>query len=48
MPLECFFEFERGDPIYYSGETIRGQIILTTTCEKNVNGKHAAAFLIVK
>ncbi|KAI8044581.1 arrestin domain-containing protein 17 [Drosophila gunungcola] len=37
MPSNCIFEFDRPEPIYYSGETINGRAILTTTSEKSVN-----------
>ncbi|XP_017104798.2 arrestin domain-containing protein 3-like [Drosophila bipectinata] len=37
MPSTCFFEFDRRGPIYYSGETIKGRVILTTTSRKSVN-----------
>ncbi|KAH8304951.1 hypothetical protein KR018_011659 [Drosophila ironensis] len=37
MPSNCCFEFDRRDPIYYSGETINGRAILTTTTTKSVN-----------
>ncbi|KAH8343872.1 hypothetical protein KR084_000776 [Drosophila pseudotakahashii] len=37
MPSKCFFEFDRPELIYYSGETINGQVTLTTTSEKSVN-----------
>ncbi|XP_067638811.1 arrestin domain-containing protein 3-like [Eurosta solidaginis] len=36
MPSTCVFEFDRPQPIYYSGETINGRIQLTTTSEKTV------------
>jgi len=39
MPSTCTFEFDRPEPIYYSGETINGRAVLTTTSEKSVNGK---------
>lgn len=39
MPSNCVFEFDRRDPIYYSGETINGRIVLNTTSNKSVNGK---------
>lgn len=38
MPSNCVFEFDRPDPIYYSGETINGRIVLNTTSNKSVNG----------
>ncbi|KAH8280918.1 hypothetical protein KR054_004485 [Drosophila jambulina] len=37
MPSTCLFELDRPEPIYYSGETINGRAVLTTTSEKNVN-----------
>ncbi|XP_001953283.3 arrestin domain-containing protein 3 [Drosophila ananassae] len=37
MPSGCTFEFDRRDPIYYSGETINGRAILNTTSTKSVN-----------
>ncbi|XP_070073964.1 arrestin domain-containing protein 3-like [Drosophila takahashii] len=37
MPSKCFFEFDRPELIYYSGETINGRVTLTTTSEKSVN-----------
>ncbi|XP_017056864.1 arrestin domain-containing protein 3 [Drosophila ficusphila] len=37
MPSQCTFELDRPEPIYYSGETINGRAILTTTSEKSVN-----------
>ncbi|XP_016953694.1 arrestin domain-containing protein 3-like [Drosophila biarmipes] len=37
MPSNCFFEFDRPDLIFYSGETINGRITLITTSEKSVN-----------
>nr|XP_044252249.1 arrestin domain-containing protein 3-like [Drosophila takahashii] len=37
MPSECFFEFDRPAPIYFSGETINGRVTLSTTSEKSVN-----------
>ncbi|KAH8360145.1 hypothetical protein KR093_011029 [Drosophila rubida] len=37
MPSECVFEFDRPNPIYYSGETINGRISLKTTSNKSVN-----------
>ncbi|EDV41864.1 uncharacterized protein Dana_GF17684 [Drosophila ananassae] len=37
MPSTCVFEFDRREPIYYSGETINGRAILTTTSRKSVN-----------
>ncbi|XP_065721440.2 arrestin domain-containing protein 3-like [Drosophila suzukii] len=37
MPSTCTFEFDRPEPIYYSGETINGRAVLTTTSEKSVN-----------
>ncbi|XP_034116067.2 arrestin domain-containing protein 3 [Drosophila albomicans] len=37
MPSECVFEFDRPNPIYYSGETINGRISLRTTSSKSVN-----------
>lgn len=40
MPSTCVFEFDRREPIYYSGETINGRAILTTTSRKSVNGKN--------
>lgn len=40
MPSECFFEFDRPDPIYYSGETLNGRINLSTTSPKTVNGNN--------
>lgn len=40
MPSDCVFEFDRRDPIYYSGETINGRIKLRTTRPKNVNGNN--------
>lgn len=39
MPSNCVFEFDRPNPVYYSGETINGRINLTTTSNKSVNGK---------
>lgn len=38
MPSNCVFEFDRPNPVYYSGETINGRINLTTTSNKSVNG----------
>lgn len=37
MPSSCSFELDRREPIYYSGETVNGRAILTTTSEKSVN-----------
>ncbi|XP_023175765.1 arrestin domain-containing protein 3 [Drosophila hydei] len=37
MPSNCVFEFDRPNPVYYSGETINGRINLTTTSNKSVN-----------
>ncbi|KAH8420951.1 hypothetical protein KR222_011089 [Zaprionus bogoriensis] len=37
MPSSCVFEFDRRDPIYYSGETINGRVVLSTTSNKSVN-----------
>nr|XP_036674906.1 arrestin domain-containing protein 3 [Drosophila suzukii] len=37
MPSKCFFEFDRLDLIFFSGETINGRVTLTTTSEKSVN-----------
>lgn len=39
MPSSCSFELDRREPIYYSGETVNGRAILTTTSEKSVNGE---------
>ncbi|XP_037947357.1 arrestin domain-containing protein 3 [Teleopsis dalmanni] len=36
MPSTCVFEFDRPDPVYYSGETINGRIQLHTTTVKSV------------
>ncbi|XP_036341652.1 arrestin domain-containing protein 3-like isoform X1 [Rhagoletis pomonella] len=36
MPSSCVFEFDRPQPVYYSGETINGRIQLHTTSEKTV------------
>ncbi|XP_054741389.1 arrestin domain-containing protein 3-like [Anastrepha obliqua] len=36
MPSTCVFEFDRPQPVYYSGETINGRILLHTTSEKNI------------
>jgi len=38
MPSTCVFEFDRPNPIYYSGETINGRAVLNTTSNKSVNG----------
>ncbi|XP_030558918.1 arrestin domain-containing protein 3 [Drosophila novamexicana] len=37
MPSSCVFEFDRPCPVYYSGETINGRIVLKTTSNKSVN-----------
>ncbi|XP_034472983.1 arrestin domain-containing protein 3-like [Drosophila innubila] len=37
MPSSCVFEFDRPNPIYYSGETINGRVVLNTTSNKSVN-----------
>ncbi|KAL7729097.1 hypothetical protein ACLKA6_019919 [Drosophila palustris] len=37
MPSTCVFEFDRPNPIYYSGETINGRVVLNTTSNKSVN-----------
>ncbi|EDW14197.1 arrestin domain-containing protein 3 [Drosophila mojavensis] len=37
MPSNCVFEFDRPNPVYYSGETINGRINFTTTSNKSVN-----------
>lgn len=39
MPSNCVFRFERSNLVYYSGETVSGSIILTTTSNTSVNGK---------
>lgn len=36
MPSECIFEFDRPQPVYYSGEIINGRINLHTTSQKSV------------
>ncbi|CAD6995996.1 arrestin domain-containing protein 3 [Ceratitis capitata] len=36
MPSHCVFEFDRQQPVYYSGEVINGRIQLHTTSEKSV------------
>ncbi|XP_016953695.1 arrestin domain-containing protein 17 [Drosophila biarmipes] len=35
--MRCSFEFDRSDPIYFSGETISGRAVLTTKSELSVN-----------
>ncbi|KAH8304953.1 hypothetical protein KR018_011661 [Drosophila ironensis] len=37
MPSQCTFHFDRPQPIYYSGETINGRAVLTTSSPKSVN-----------
>ncbi|XP_030374479.1 arrestin domain-containing protein 3-like [Scaptodrosophila lebanonensis] len=37
MPSTCTFEFDRPEPVYYSGETINGRIVLHTDSNKSVN-----------
>ncbi|TDG47979.1 hypothetical protein AWZ03_005597 [Drosophila navojoa] len=37
MPSTCVFEFDRPNPVYYSGETINGRVNFTTTSNKSVN-----------
>ncbi|EDW81367.1 uncharacterized protein Dwil_GK12020 [Drosophila willistoni] len=37
MPSNCVFEFDRPTPVYYSGETINGRVVLNTTSSKSVN-----------
>ncbi|ALC47982.1 CG2641, partial [Drosophila busckii] len=37
MPSTCVFSFDRPNPIYYSGETINGRVVLTNSSNKSVN-----------
>lgn len=39
MPTNSVFKFDRATPIYYSGEQISGNIILTTSKLLRLEGK---------
>lgn len=39
MPTTCTFELDRLDPVYNSGEFVKGRLLLTTKKVKRVNGK---------
>lgn len=39
MPSTCVFELDRLNPVYSSGEFIKGRLLLTTSKVKRVNGE---------
>lgn len=44
MPSSCEFNLNKPEAIYFSGETVSGNIILNTSNNKNVRGEYLKNF----
>jgi len=46
MPSHCTIECNRPSWLFYSGETVTGRFVLTTTTNKSVTGKYHHVFAL--